>query len=145
MNDRDRIDRDRNDHALIVERLARLAAALDRRDWDAIAGIFTPDATGYRRKGRTEIVATIRAHLGGCGPSQHLLGNHRVEIDGDRARSLTYARVYHQGAGAYEGRFYECFGEYEDHWQRTSEGWMLASRVFGMTMSTGDFGVLQPG
>ncbi|MGI5157575.1 nuclear transport factor 2 family protein [Microbispora sp. CA-102843] len=134
-----------DDRRQIVERLAAFAAALDRRDWDAVEAAFTPDATGYRRRGRAEIVATIRGHLGGCGPSQHLLGNHRVEIDGDRARSLTYARVYHQGAGAYEGRFYECFGEYDDRWERAPEGWLLASRVFDMTMAVGDFGVLQPG
>ncbi|WP_263648330.1 nuclear transport factor 2 family protein [Nonomuraea cavernae] len=77
--------------------------------------------------------------------SQHLLGNHRVEVSGDRARSLTYARVHHQGAGPFAGRSYECLGEYDDHWARTPAGWLLTSRVFAMTMSIGDVGVLQPG
>lgn len=133
------------DRRQITDRLGELAAALDRRDWDRIAAIFTAGATGYRGTGRDTVVAIIRRHLGGCGPSQHLLGNHRIEIDGDRARSLTYVRVYHQGAGPYEGRFYECFGEYDDHWVRTPDGWLLASRVFDMRMSIGDTEVLQPG
>ncbi|WP_067179442.1 nuclear transport factor 2 family protein [Microtetraspora niveoalba] len=132
-------DRDR-----IVERLAELASALDRRDWDAIGAAFTETATGYRRTGRAAIVETVRDHLGGCGPSQHLLGNHRVEIDGDRARSLTYARVYHQGAGPFEGRSYECLGEYDDRWERTPDGWRITSRAFRISISLGDFAVLRP-
>ncbi|MEV0974037.1 nuclear transport factor 2 family protein [Microtetraspora glauca] len=139
-NTRDRTDRDQ-----IVERLAELASALDRRDWDRVGAAFTETATGYRRTGRAEIVRTVRSHLGGCGPSQHLLGNHRVAVDGDRARSLTYARVYHQGAGPWEGRSYECFGEYDDRWARTTDGWRITSRVFTITISLGDFDVLRPG
>ncbi|MFD0905105.1 nuclear transport factor 2 family protein [Actinomadura sediminis] len=135
MSDRDRI----------VERLAELAAALDRRDWDALAAMFVPSATGYGRTGRDGIVATVRAHLGGCGPSQHLLGNHRVEIRGDEARSLTCARVHHQGAGEAAGLFYECFGEYEDHWTRTPDGWRITSRAFTISHDLGDFTVLRPG
>ncbi|MBE1534677.1 nuclear transport factor 2 family protein [Actinomadura algeriensis] len=134
-----------SDRDQIVERLADLAAALDRRDWDAVGAMFVPSATGYRRTGRDEIVATVRAHLGGCGPSQHLLGNHRVEIHGDEARSLTYARVHHQGKGTAEGRAYECFGEYEDRWTRTPAGWRITSRAFTISYDLGDFAVLQPG
>lgn len=133
------------DREQIIERLAELAAALDRRDWAAIGAMFTEDATGYGRTGRAEIVAVVRRYLGGCGPSQHLLGNHRVRIDGDRARSLTYARVMHLGAGPMEGRHYECFGEYDDRWVRTAGGWLLTSRTFQITMQFGDFGVLRPG
>ncbi|OLT10375.1 DUF4440 domain-containing protein [Actinomadura sp. CNU-125] len=134
-----------SDRDQIIERLAELAAALDRRDWDAVGAMFVPSATGYRRTGRDEIVATVRGHLGGCGPSQHLLGNHRVEVRGDEARSLTYARVYHRGKGTAEGLAYECFGEYEDRWTRTPDGWRITSRVFTISFDLGDFAVLQPG
>ncbi|WP_026403849.1 nuclear transport factor 2 family protein [Actinomadura sp. WAC 06369] len=134
-----------SDREQIIERLAEMAAALDRRDWDAVGAMFVPDATGYGRTGRDTIVARVRAHLGGCGPSQHLLGNHRVEIRGDEARSLTYARVHHQGEGEAAGRAYECFGEYEDHWTRTPDGWRMTSRTFTISHDLGDFGVLRPG
>ncbi len=134
-----------DDRHQIIEALARFAAGLDRKDWDVLREILLPDAFAYGSRGREEAVATVRRHLGGCGPTQHLLGNHRVEVDGDRARSLTYARVYHQGAGEREGDFYECFGEYEDHWTRTAQGWRLARRRFEITMQLGDFSVLQPG
>jgi hypothetical protein len=133
------------DREEIIDRLCRLASALDRRDWAALGAAFTETATGYGRTGRDEIVAVVRRHLGGCGPSQHLLGNHRVQVDGDTARSLTYARVMHLGAGPMEGRSYECFGEYDDRWARTGDGWLLTSRTFRVSMEIGDFGVLRPG
>lgn len=134
-----------HDREQIVERLAELAAALDRRDWAALGAAFTDSATGYGAAGRDGIVAVVRAHLGGCGPSQHLLGNHRIEIVDDRARSLTYARVHHVGAGPAAGASYECFGEYDDRWIRTRDGWRLTSRTFTISHDLGDFGVLRPG
>ncbi|MGW0689687.1 nuclear transport factor 2 family protein [Streptomyces sp. NPDC002754] len=133
-----------DDHRLITEGLARLASALDTRDWEGIAAAFTTDATGYGATGVRNIVTVVRNHLGGCGPTQHLLGNHRVTVDGDRARSLTYARVYHQGAGPWAGHFFECCGEYDDHWRRTEDQWLLCGREFTMTIRLGDFGVLRP-
>ncbi|MFE4454301.1 nuclear transport factor 2 family protein [Streptomyces sp. NPDC056796] len=133
-----------DDHRLITEALARLASALDHRDWEGVAAAFAPDATGYGATGVAQIVDVVRRHLGGCGPSQHLLGNHRVSVDGDRARSLTYARVHHQGAGSWADRFFECCGEYDDHWSRTGGQWLLSRREFTVTLRLGDRGVLRP-
>ncbi|MFI0464283.1 nuclear transport factor 2 family protein [Saccharopolyspora sp. 5N102] len=128
----------------IVERLAELATAIDARDWAAVAAAFLPDAHGYSRDGVEAIVRQMRDHLDGCGPTQHLLGNHRVAVDGDTARSLTYARVHHVGAGPMAGRFFECMGEYDDRWVRTPGGWRLSSRTFDMRIVLGDFAVLRP-
>jgi hypothetical protein len=133
------------DREQLLEQLAAVATALDERDWTALGAAFTPEAEGYSRRGRSEIVARVRAHLGGCGPSQHLLGQSRVTVDGDTARSLTYARVHHIGAGERAGAFYECLGQYDDHWIRTSEGWRLTRRRFDVAIELGDRGVLQPG
>lgn len=138
-----------SDRNQITGRLADVASALDTRDWDALGALFTESATAYGASGREAIVARVRDHLGGCGPSQHLLGNHRVEIvvDGrdDLARSRTYARVMHVGAGEAAGLTYECFGEYTDLWTLTSEGWRIHSRNFHVSFDLGDHRVLQPG
>lgn len=133
-----------DDRAALIERLAEIAAAIDGRDWETIAGAFTADAHGYGRDGGPDaIVAQMRAHLDGVGPTQHLLGNHRVEVDGDRARTFTYARVYHVGAGPMEGSFYECMGEYDDRWVRDGETWLLTRRSFEIRIGLGDFAVLR--
>lgn len=134
-----------SDRDEILERLAAVAAALDERDWTALGGAFTPEAEGYGRTGRSQIVARVRAHLGGCGPSQHLLGQSRVTVDGDAGRSLTYARVHHVGAGDRADAFYECLGQYDDRWARTTEGWRLTRRRFDVRIELGDRSVLRPG
>lgn len=133
-----------DDRWAIIDQLHELAAAIDRRDWKAIRDIFVPDATGYGRTGIDDVVAVMRRHLDGCGPTQHLLGNHRITVDGDTGRSLAYARVYHQGAGPMQGRFFECMGEYDDRWVRLPEGWRLSSRTFDMRITLGDIDVLRP-
>lgn len=132
------------DRTAIVEQLAVFAAATDARDWDTIGALLVDEATGYGAQGRAAIVDRMRAHLGGVGPTQHLLGNHRVTVDGDTARSSTYARVHHVGAGPMTGSFYECMGEYDDHWIRTDAGWRLTHRSFEIRISLGDFAVLRP-
>ena len=132
------------DREAITERLAEVAAALDERDWAALAAAFTPDARGYSATGREAIVARVRDHLGGCGPSQHLLGNVRVAVEGDTATSRAYGRVYHVGLGERAGAFYECIGEYRDSWLRTAEGWLLTDRRFVVTIELGDRDVLRP-
>jgi ketosteroid isomerase-like protein len=134
-----------DDRSAIGEALAELAAALDTRDWTALGEAFTADAHGYGARGRDAIVARVREHLGGCGPSQHLLGNLRVRLDGDTATSLAYARVLHVGAGERAGAVYECLGEYTDGWLRTPAGWRLTSRRFAVSIESGDRAVLRPG
>lgn len=133
------------DDQQIVRQLYELASATDRREWNRLAELLLPDAHAYGQDGLDDIVSVMRRHLDGCGPTQHLLANPRVWVDGDTARSATYARVYHQGGEQKPGRFFECMGEYDDHWTRTPHGWRLASRAFDMQITLGDFDVLRAG
>lgn len=138
-------DDDLRDRLAIMATLAELAAAIDARDWPAVAAVFNEDATAYGAEGVDAILRRMREHLDGCGPTQHLIGNHRITVDGDSARSRSAARVHHVGAGAYQGRFFECLGDYEDHWVRvTGSGWRLCYRRFDMRITLGDRGVLRP-
>jgi hypothetical protein len=132
-----------SDREQIVEALADVAAALDARDWDRVRHWFTPDTHAYGVRGQDALVEQMQNHLGGVGPTQHLLGNHRVTIDGDTARSLTYGRVHHVGAGPMAGSSYECMGEYDDHWVRTDDGWRISRRWFEIRISIGEFAVLR--
>ena len=133
-----------NDRDQIVEALAEAAAATDTRDWATIRRLFTPDTVAYGAHGIDALIAQFEAFLGGVGPTQHLLGNHRVSVDGDTARSLTYGRVHHVGAGPMDGSSYECMGEYDDHWVRTDTGWRISRRWFEIRIQIGDFAVLRP-
>jgi hypothetical protein len=135
-----------DDRHQIIEALNLLAFLLDHREWDRLDEVMTADVEAYDEVGLDAVVANkLRALLGGCGPSQHLLGNYQVAPDGDRATSVCRIRVYHQGAGARSDLFFEVFGEYHDTWVRTAAGWRMAGRRMATTIVRGDIETLQPG
>jgi 3-phenylpropionate/cinnamic acid dioxygenase small subunit len=138
---------DTNDRGAIVDLLVSLAAILDERRWDDLGLAFTEDAVAYRdgNTGLEAIERGIRSNLGGCGPSQHLLGNHRVEVVGDTARAVTAVRVLHQGDGDRAAATFECLGDYHDELVRTAAGWRISHRRFDVRMALGDRAVLRPG
>ena len=139
---------------LLLERelyrvLCRYARACDERDWAAMAQVFTPacvaDYGGHHCANRETIVAMIRAHLGGCGPSQHLLGNFLVDHSGAAAPSSRISvRAAHRGSGDRKALRYEALGDYLDHWVLTVEGWRIARRTMCMTLEMGDRNMLRP-
>ena len=110
--------------------------------------VFHPQAVGVygaTLTGRAAIIESIRSFLDGCGPSQHLLGNYQIAIDGDEAQSLTKARVLHVGAGERAQLTpYEAIGVYRDRHIRTADGWRIIHRHFDVQISIGDINVLQP-
>lgn len=132
-------DRDR-----IVDALGAIARALDTRDFEGLRASFTDDTHAYGARGIEAAIEQMRRHLGGVGPTQHLLGSYLVEIEGDTARSLTYGRVLHVGAGPMKGATYECFGEYDDRWVRVEGQWRISRRWFAIEHEIGDRAVLRP-
>ena len=134
------------DRLAIIDRLSLLCRLFDARAWERIGEVMLDDVVAYDCHGLESVVRdSLRAHLGGCGPSQHLLANHEVTVDGDTATSITKARVYHQGLGDRADRSFECFGDYHDTWIRTADGWRMRTRRFEVSIVLGDFSVLQPG
>ena len=136
--------------ALLAEReiaraLTRLARAMDERDWDTLLAILADDATGDLGEGPLsspqEIVGTIRRYLDACGPTQHLLGNLLVDVDGVVARSRCYVSDMHLGRGEAAGLTFATLGDYHDHWRRIDGQWRLAHRVKRQRGYFGDMAV----
>jgi len=73
--------------------------ARDERRWDLANQIFTPNVESSFNpgKGRQGIIDSWKQYLGGCGRTQHLMGNMLVEVNGTRATSRTYMRAFHRG------------------------------------------------
>ena len=132
----------------IVDVLNAYATCLDARDWLGLTDVFHPDAVGIYAAtltGRAAVIESIRSFLDGCGPSQHLLGNYQISINGDTAESSTKARVLHVGAGERADLTpYEAIGTYHDRHLRTSDGWRIIHRRFDVQISLGDINVLHP-
>ncbi|WP_280339864.1 nuclear transport factor 2 family protein [Nocardia neocaledoniensis] len=118
------------DKSDIIDLTYAYADALDRRDWAALDSVFTPDMTAnyageYDLSGREQVVGMIRTFLEPCGPSQHLLSNPCVTVDGDAATLSVKLRVHHLGAGEHSDLTYEIFGWYHALVTRTACGWRI--------------------
>lgn len=141
------------EHLTLERELARVvnryARACDERDWAAIDEVFSEDASadygGWHLRDRAAIVAMLRAHLDGCGPTQHLLGNLQVEVNGDLVASRVYVRAAHRGQGDLSTQTYECLGEYRDRWTHTGIGWRIAHRAMVVNHELGLRSVLRGG
>ena len=137
------------DHRQIVAVLDRYAEALDSRRWALLDDVFAPDVEydfgAWVVDSREKAVATIRSYLDGCGPTQHLLGNYRIDIDGDSAESRVYVRAFHLGAGEKASTTYEMIGEYRDELRRTDSGWRSVRRQGRVLAEIGSRSVLGSG
>ncbi|WP_099250145.1 nuclear transport factor 2 family protein [Mycobacterium sp. shizuoka-1] len=122
------------DERAIVRALTLFARAMDERDWATMAGILADDAVGDfgtgSLAGSAAIIELIRGYLDNCGPTQHLLGNVIVDIDGDGATSRAYIHDVHLNSTADPATRMYTLGDYRDTWRRTAGGsWHLIERV----------------
>jgi hypothetical protein len=134
----------------VLDTVVRYATALDTREWGLLERVFAEEALAHYDagsfRGRPAIVAMLRTFLGGCGPSQHLLGNHQISVDADVATSVCSARVLHLGAGERcDLTPFEVCGTYSDRLVRQSGRWLIEERRVQWTIRRGDPEVLQPG
>jgi hypothetical protein len=138
------------DEREIHRALCAYGRALDERDWSALERLFVPDVTAdygggeFRVAGAGAIVDMCRSMLGGCGPTQHLLGNLVVDRVGDALVSRCYVRAAHRGAPPREHLAYEVWGQYEDRWRRTEDGLKIAARRMRVDCELGTRDVLGP-
>jgi hypothetical protein len=123
------------DRMEIDDLLTRYTVALDTRQWDLLATVFTPDATidytsSQGIKGQfPEVAAWLEKALTAFTVSQHLLGNRQIELDGDHGTGRTYffnPNTLADKAGASTMLFVGGF--YLDKFVRTAAGWRIEDR-----------------
>jgi hypothetical protein len=92
----------------IVELMHSFAAAMDVQDWDLLRSVFAPDiavdhtAEHWNRgkvvevqKGLDEVMRVMKAGVSRHFVSHHIITNHRIVVDGDRARASCYLHSVH--------------------------------------------------
>jgi 3-phenylpropionate/cinnamic acid dioxygenase small subunit len=139
-----------------IERvLIAYATAVDTRNWIGFDEIFDVAARAvYGNDPRSQFVcedreairAMCRKNLDGCGPTQHLLTNFRIDVAGDRASSICSVQAGHFGRGEARQARYELWGEYRDEWVKGPAGWRITQRQLHVIRDFGEQGrVLGPG
>lgn len=129
--------------------LNRYARGCDTRDWALFDEVFTEDVSvnyggEFELEGRAGVVEMIRSMLGGCGPTQHLLGNFDIAVHGEQACSACYVRAAHAGLGSESEVYYEVWAEYRDALRLTERGWRIFERHMVVHKEVGSRAILRP-
>lgn len=125
-----------SDRLEIQQLHADYSGAIDRKNWDALDRVFTPDAwIDYSAmggvKGRyPEIKRWLAETLHWFPHYYHLVSNLQLEIDGDTANSriVCFNPMVIQPQGGKKTTMFFGFW-YLDRLVRTGDGWRIAERV----------------
>ena len=129
----------------VVETCTRMAVHADRRAWALLRGLFAEEVlldytslTGGDPVQLTpdEIVVAWSATLGGYDATQHLIANHLVQVDGDRAVCTASFQATHRLAGPHGSPLWTLGGDYRWELTRIDGRWLINSVV--MTATWGD-------
>jgi len=127
----------------ITEICYRYGLALDRRDWAALAALFTPDTDAFYldmppARGYKAIEDTCRTALDPLSATQHLISNVVVRLDGDRAECSCYLQAQHVKTGTAGGDNFIIAGRYDDKLLRTPDGWRIRERRLQVMWTDGN-------
>ncbi|MFE0417304.1 nuclear transport factor 2 family protein [Streptomyces tendae] len=141
---------DGRDEAEIRSVLLGYAKALDGRDFEQLADVFTETAelentfesyipggdafTGVMARGAQGIAGAIGGLMGRLDATQHFLGAVWFEPTAEGVRTRTQVIAHHHlGTG-----FYHTGGTYIDSFVRTNNGWRIDRRVLHTSWTTGE-------
>jgi ketosteroid isomerase-like protein len=117
------------DRLAIADVIVRYATSVDRRDMARYATCFTDDVvvTGFgdkEHRGLPDYMEYVTNALKRFGCTQHLVGNHEISINGDKARMRTYVQATHELTNDAESLLI-LWGIYDDDLVRTADGWKI--------------------
>jgi SnoaL-like domain len=109
------------DRLAVQDAVTRMAVHADRRDWEALTGIFADQVrvdysalTGGAPSSvaGTDLVAGWAGALGGYQATQHLVANHLVAVDGDTATATATFQATHHLPNPHGGPLWTLGGTY---------------------------------
>jgi ketosteroid isomerase-like protein len=135
-----------SDEQAIIELAIAYTWALDTKHLDALRSVFATDATadlnGVHCEGQDAIIARIERPLSRLDATQHLVGNHQVQVDGDTATHRCHLQSQHVKRGTAGGDNYLIGGIYEDRLARRPEGWRITHRTMTAVWTDGNAAVI---
>jgi 3-phenylpropionate/cinnamic acid dioxygenase small subunit len=133
--DMDRTGLDRlYDRMEIMDTLNRYATSVDTRDWDLFLTCYTDEmvvdmvSVGFQEPmtmRAEDFLSIIRQAVLPFDSTQHLLSNHVIHIDGDRATCVCYLQAQHFREDDDGAHSLLIGGYYDNRLVRTPAGWRI--------------------
>jgi hypothetical protein len=135
----------------IIELISSLSINLDARDWGAVRGLFTDEVYSDRTSlfggepvtlGADEFVEGWRQSLDNLDDVNHLVANHVITLEGDKAKcaaNMQGVHVFHNPSG---DDMWNVGGRHDYQLQRTAAGWRIAGLTFTISWATGNMNIV---
>jgi hypothetical protein len=141
------------DHAEISEVQLRYATGTDSHDWELFRSCFTDEvevdfSAGFGqpvvRMSADEWVKATAPRMESFQATQHMMTNLVISFDDDdHATCVAYVRARHHLPNSTGGSDQTVYGYYTNKFERTSDGWRIASLKLTARWMTGNFGIFQ--
>ena len=119
------------DKQAIHEVILRYCRGIDRLDMELVRSCYHPGAIDHHTNFEGDVdkfVAWVDEALRRLAGSMHMVGNHLVELDGDRARSETYCTAFHWAGPGSSLENVTTGMRYVDTFERRDGQWRIAER-----------------
>ena len=127
-----------SDRLDITELFHRFAAGMDAQDWSLLESVFADDAVYDHtaehwgkgivedlQVGKPEVLRMMKKGVSRHFVSHHVITNHRMRVEGDRARAVTYLTSVHLD-DPQKPKTHEDHGAfYLSELVRTKDGWRI--------------------
>jgi SnoaL-like domain len=135
----------------IIELISKLSINLDARDWSAVRGLFTDVVYSDRTSlfggepvtlGADEFVEGWRQSLDNLDAVNHLVANHVITLEGDKAKcaaNMQGVHVFHNPSG---DDMWNVGGRHDYQLERTADGWLIAGLTFTISWATGNMNIV---
>ena len=139
------------DRLAVQDAVTTMSWLLDRRDWDALAGLFTEEVLldytqPFGREPETltgaDLVQRWREQVGHLDSTQHVTTGILVELDGDQARATANVLAHLRREGTLGSSVWHNGGHYDLRLQRTPAGWRIEALTANVSWAEGNSAVL---
>jgi SnoaL-like domain len=143
---------DHPEHHQILQTTIRMAVLADQRRWNDLICVFTEqvrvDYTSLNggepaTVSARELAAGWAQTLGRLAATQHLVANHLLTVDGERAVVTAAFQATHVPQPPDQGRWV-LGGDYRFELERTGNGWRISAVTMTVRWESGDRSVVDP-
>jgi hypothetical protein len=142
------------DRTAIADLTLRIVNAVDFLQWSDLEECFTDEivvdyehvlGNGPEEVTAEEFVEQWKHILSGFEATQHLLSNHRVDVEDDIAECTAYFQAHHYYPDACGDSHWTLGGHYHFDCVRTDDGWRIERLVMTALWASGNQYLLENG